>query len=73
MRHDEGYVVATMGSGLILSVLLRSWRWRWRDVLWMPAAIALEAYGRFLGWRDYHYKRRDHTIWDIAATTKRTL
>lgn len=73
MQREQGYVVATMNGSRILMTLLRSWRWGLRGVFWVPGVMALEAYGRFLGWRDYHFKRRDHAIWEIAATTKRSI
>jgi biofilm PGA synthesis N-glycosyltransferase PgaC len=69
MRHGQGYAVSTMSGFRILAALLRSWRSDWRYFLWTPAVVGLEIYGRFLGWIDF-YKKRDHTIWDIAVTTK---
>jgi len=68
--HEQGYVVSTMSGIRILAALLRSWRWDWRCFLWTPAVIGLEVYGRFLGRIDFCFKKRDHTIWNIAATTK---
>lgn len=69
MRHGQGYAVSTMSGFRILTALLRSWRSDWRYFLWTPAVIGLEIYGRFLGWMDF-YNKRDHTIWDVAVTTK---
>ncbi len=73
MKREQGYVVSTMSSAHILPALVRAWHWDWRCAFWVPAVMALEAYGRFLGWWDYRTKRRNHTVWDIALTTKRTL
>ena len=73
LQHEQGYLVSTRSGVRILSALLRCWRWDVRYLFWTPAVIALETYGRFLGWLDFHFKRRDHTIWDIAVTTKRSL
>jgi cellulose synthase/poly-beta-1,6-N-acetylglucosamine synthase-like glycosyltransferase len=70
VQREQGYHVSTMNGARILMTLLRSWRWDWRYFLWLPAVIALEIYGRFLGWTDFRLKNRDHTIWDIAMTTK---
>lgn len=70
VRHQQGYAVSTMSNVRILGALLHGWRWGWRQFLWIPAAICLEACGRFLGWIDFRFKRLDHTIWDIAVTTK---
>lgn len=73
LRYEQGYAVSTMNAGPILVALLRTWRWDWRYFLWTPAVIGLEVYGRFLGRLDFHFKRRNHAIWDIAVTTKGAL
>jgi len=70
MRQAQGYTVSTMSAARALAALLCTWRWEWRYLLWAPAAVLLEAYGRFLGWTDLHFKRRDHAVWEIATTTK---
>lgn len=70
ISHKQGYTVSTMSPSRIFKALLRSWQWSWRAVLFIPAVIVLEAYGRLLGWVDHRFKKRDHAIWDIAATTK---
>ena len=64
-----GYSVSTMSGGHILKVLLQTMDWRPRSFVWTWLVVALEVYGRFLGRRDYK-NRRDHTVWEIAATTK---
>jgi hypothetical protein len=38
--------------------------------VWTWGVVALEAYGRLLGARDYR-KRRDHRVWEIATSTKK--
>ena len=70
MSREQGYTVATMGSGPILSAILANFAWDWRYFCWTPAVIGLEVYGRYLGWMDYRLKKRSHAIWDIAVTTK---
>ncbi len=69
LRDGVGYRVATLGSLRILGLVLRHMDWRPRAFLWTWAVAALEAYGRFLGRRDYK-RRRDHSVWEIAKTTK---
>lgn len=64
-----GYSVSTMSSGTVLKTLLRTLDWRPRPFCWTWCVVALEVYGRYLGWRDYK-NRRDHTVWEIATTTK---
>jgi cellulose synthase/poly-beta-1,6-N-acetylglucosamine synthase-like glycosyltransferase len=69
VRDTLGYNVSTMSGNKILMTLLRHLDWRPRPFVWTWAVVALEAYGRLLGLRDYK-KRRDHQIWEIATTTK---
>ncbi len=64
-----GYKVATMSGLKILGLLLRNLDWRPKQFVWTWAFVALEAYGRFLGRQDYK-NRRNHTVWEIAQTTK---
>ncbi|MCP4416259.1 MAG: glycosyltransferase [Chloroflexi bacterium] len=64
-----GYTVSTMSGGVILKSLLQNLDWRPKQLLWTAVVAALEVYGRFLGKRD-HKNRRNHTVWEIATTTK---
>lgn len=73
MCREQGYSVSTMSATHILLALLHCWRWDWRHVVWTPAVIGLEIYGRFLGWIDFRFRRRSHAIWEIALTTKGTI
>lgn len=69
LRDELGYSVSSMSGTAVLALLLRNLDWRPRQFFWTWRVVALEAYGRFLGWRDYK-NRRNHTVWDIATTTK---
>lgn len=69
VRKLLGYSVSTMSGRKILGMVLRNLDMRPRPFLWTWGVAALEVYGRFLGWRDYK-KRRAHTVWEIAKTTK---
>ena len=69
VRNDLGYAVSTMNGSKIFRMLLRSMDWRPRPLLWTGAVVALEMYGRYLGWRDFRNKH-DHSIWAVAETTK---
>ncbi len=71
VRHNLGYIVSTMSSWRILTTLLRCLNWRPRQLLWTVGIVALEMYGRWLGWRDFRTRRQKHVVWDIAQTTKR--
>jgi cellulose synthase/poly-beta-1,6-N-acetylglucosamine synthase-like glycosyltransferase len=69
LRDGVGYRVATLSGLRILALVLRHMEWRPRPLVWTWTVAALEAYGRLLGKRDYK-KRRDHSVWEIAKTTK---
>ena len=64
-----GYSVSTMSAGRVFKTLLSNLDWRPKQFLWTWLVVGLEAYGRYLGWRDYK-TRRDHTVWEIAKSTK---
>lgn len=69
LRDGVGYRVATLNGWRILGLVFRGLDWRPRQFVWTWAVALLEAYGRFLGRRDYR-RRRDHSVWEIARTTK---
>jgi hypothetical protein len=58
-----------MSGWKILRHLMQNLDWRPRPFIWTWGVAALEAYGRILGRRDYK-KGRDHSVWEIATTTK---
>ncbi|GAB4156484.1 MAG: hypothetical protein Fur0021_24760 [Candidatus Promineifilaceae bacterium] len=64
-----GYSVSTMSAAKLLRLLLHQLDWRPKQFVWTWLVVVLEAYGRFLGWRDFKNKR-DHTVWEVAVTTK---
>ncbi len=64
-----GYKVSTMSGGKIVALLLKHLEWRPKQLLWTGGVVVLEVYGRYLGWRDYKNKR-NHTVWEIATSTK---
>ena len=69
VRDLLGYSVSTMSGRRVLGMVLRNLDMRPRPFLWTWGVAAIEVYGRFLGFRDYK-KRRDHSVWQIAKTTK---
>jgi poly-beta-1,6-N-acetyl-D-glucosamine synthase len=69
LRAEVGYRVGTLSSTKILALVIRHLDWKPRAFVWTWAVVALEAYGRLLGGLDY-LRRRDHSVWDIANTTK---
>ena len=69
MIDTVGYAVSTMRATTILKLLWKQIEFRPKPLLWTGGVIALEAYGRWLGKRDYQ-RHHDHSIWEIADTTK---
>ena len=69
VRKLLGYSVSTMSGRKVLGIVIRNLQMQPRPFLWTWAVAALEVYGRSLGFRDY-LKRRDHSVWEIAKSTK---
>ena len=69
MANDLGYSVSTMGGFRILRLLLKHIDRRPKQFVWTWMVVVLEAYGRFLGSRDYK-RKHDHSVWDIAESTR---
>jgi cellulose synthase/poly-beta-1,6-N-acetylglucosamine synthase-like glycosyltransferase len=69
VRQMLGYAVATMSGWRVFRLLVGNIDWHPREFFWTWAVVALEVYGRFLGWRDFK-AQRDHSVWDVAQTTK---
>ncbi|NJN54717.1 MAG: glycosyltransferase [Anaerolineae bacterium] len=65
-----GYQVSTMSGWKMISLLLKNMEWRPRPFVWTWAVVGLEVYGRLLGFYDYKTGAKNHTIWEIATTTK---
>jgi cellulose synthase/poly-beta-1,6-N-acetylglucosamine synthase-like glycosyltransferase len=70
LQHLLGYKVSSMSGGKIVSLLLRNLNWRPKPFVWTWAVVGLEVYGRYLGSRDYKKGDKNHTVWEIATTTK---
>jgi len=72
LRSTLGYSVSTMSAWKILRILTQNLDWRPLPFVWTWGIAALEAYGRFLGSRNCK-RGRDHSVWEIAKTTKDLL
>lgn len=69
LQRDLGYAVSTLSGGKVAGLLLRHLDWRPRQLWWTLRVVLLEVAGRYLGRRDFK-NRRNHTVWEIATTTK---
>jgi cellulose synthase/poly-beta-1,6-N-acetylglucosamine synthase-like glycosyltransferase len=71
LRKQQGYAVSTMSGARVLATLIGNPVWHWRWLLQTPLVVAMEIWGRALGWWDYHVANRSHAVWDLAVTTKK--
>ena len=69
LQQILGYSVSTMSGLKVLFLLLKYLDWRPRQFFWTWGIVTLEITGRFLGWLDFR-QNREHTVWEIATTTK---
>lgn len=67
---DE-YEVSTSDPKRILKIIAKERREGFKDTLWTIGAIGLEVLGRGLGYYDFHVKKKNPFIWDIATSTKK--
>jgi poly-beta-1,6-N-acetyl-D-glucosamine synthase len=71
LAHTQGHRVSTLSAWKILGPLRDEMNWKPKELLWIMGAVALEAIGRLLGYYDYHFRKRNPYIWDIAVSTKK--
>jgi biofilm PGA synthesis N-glycosyltransferase PgaC len=69
LERDLGYSVSTISGFKIFKLLLKNLDWHPKAFAWTWSVVAMEVFGRFLGWRDFK-NEREHTVWEIASTTK---
>jgi glycosyltransferase involved in cell wall biosynthesis len=70
IRKRQGYTASTMSVRSIGQALLMMRPFATpRATCWTIGAIALEAWARYLGLRDYMRRRPQH-LWQVATTTK---
>ncbi len=70
LQRMVGYQVSTMSGSKMVRLLFKNIEWRLRPFSWTWAVVMLEVYGRLLGLYDYKTGTKNHTIWEIATTTK---
>lgn len=74
IARQFGYVVPTMRTIRVARALLsrREFLWPARHLVLTLGTVCLEACARALGYLDF-VKGRDHSIWEVAGTTKSSL
>ena len=69
-KHEYSYEVSTFSGLNIFGLILKHIEFNWRFFLWTPFVILLEVYSRFLGYLDYKFKLKSHTVWEVTPSTK---
>jgi len=72
-RYEYSYEVSTLSGFKIFLLLFKNIEFSWRFFLFTPLVIFLEVVSRFLGFLDYRFKLKNHTIWQVTPSTKKLL
>lgn len=70
-KHEYSYTVSTLKNFDVLVALLHHFNFSITSLCYLIGTIFLEFISRVLGFIDYHFKLNDHSIWEIAKTTKK--
>ncbi len=69
-KNEYGYEVATMNGLRIIFLLLKNLPLSFKSLLFTPCVVVLEIVSRILGFLDYKFKLKNHTIWEVTPSTK---
>ena len=70
-KYEYSYLVSTLNNARVFYLIIKNLKFRPTYMMFLGGSILLEIISRILGYVDYRFKRKDHTIWDIAKTTKK--
>ncbi|MBI4845911.1 MAG: glycosyltransferase [Candidatus Omnitrophica bacterium] len=73
LLKTEKYKVSTHNPAKIMLQLIarkENW-WNFKKNIWTCAVIILELFCRFLGYYDYLICKKDHSVWEMASSTKK--
>ncbi len=68
--YEYSYSVSTISSAKVFLLILKNFQFSRRFLFWTPLVICLEVYSRLLGFFDYKFRIKSHTIWEVTASTK---
>jgi len=71
LLREQKHEVSTSDPKKIFKILMQEHSWNFRDTIWTAGAISLELIGRLLGSFDFHIRKKNPFIWDIAYSTKK--
>lgn len=73
LKKGQGYEVATMDGLKIFLIFLQNLKPNFKYLFWSLATIIFEIWGRILGFWDYYFSKKSHTIWERSETTKKLI
>jgi cellulose synthase/poly-beta-1,6-N-acetylglucosamine synthase-like glycosyltransferase len=70
VRHTQGHSVSTTSSRNILGPFVKELMDGRKKLIWITGTVLLEIWGRVLGSYDFHIRKSNPFVWDIAKSTK---
>jgi glycosyltransferase involved in cell wall biosynthesis len=70
LRRETGYAVSSSKPIILARALCSSIKLDARSLLFLPIAVALEAFSVMLGAYDLHLGKNQHSVWEVAKSTK---
>lgn len=70
-KHEYSYTVSTLNNFDVIVALFRHFNFSITSLCYLCGVIFLEFISRVLGYIDYHLKLNNHSVWEIAKTTKK--
>ena len=70
LSKTSGYRVSTTSGLNILRHLAKEMEWTPKKIIWTIGAVFMEIAGRAIGYYNFHIRKRNPFIWDIASSTK---
>ena len=70
-KHEYSYSVSTLNNLRVFYFIIRNLKFSTTYIIFLTSTIILELIGRILGLIDYRLKRGNHSVWEIAKTTKK--
>lgn len=70
-KYEYSYTVSTLNNFDVIVALFRHFNFSITSLCYLCGIIFLELISRILGYIDYHLKLNNHSVWEIAKTTKK--
>ena len=69
-KTHYNYTVSTFTIWRLIPYVFQVFQPTWRFFLFTPLVAFLELVARAFGWADFHFKTRDHSVWEIVTSAK---